>query len=103
MTLTQFNAFVRKLTIGSKALITTIATGTSLMQVQEARDFVIKHTVAHPHIASVTAGVFGVLVVLHNPQVQKFLHIEQETTVTQPDGATETRSTATSVTLPPTP
>lgn len=90
ITIVKFNAFLRRLSIGSKALITTIATGTSLMQVQEARDIVIKHTIAHPRIASLAGGVFGILVVLHNPQVQKFLHIEQETVSDGKNTATST-------------
>jgi hypothetical protein len=80
LTVQKFHAFLRRLTIGSKALITFIATGTSLMQIQQARDFVIKNTVAHPHVASLAGGLLGIMVVLHNPQVQKFLHIEQQTT-----------------------
>lgn len=99
LTVQKFNAFLRKLTIGSKALITSIVTGTSLMQVQEARDFVIKNTVAHPHIASIAGGVLAVLVVLHNPQVQKFLHIEEETAVVDKSGATATTNTSTDITL----
>lgn len=97
LTVQKFNAFLRKLTIGSKALITFIATGTSLMQIQEARDFVIKHTLAHPRIASISGGVLAIMVVLHNPQVQKFLHIEQESTGTTPDG-TQVK-TATDITV----
>lgn len=94
VTILKFNAFLRQLTIGSKTLITFIATGTSLMQIQQARDFVILHTVSHPRLASITAGVFGILVVLHNPQVQKFLHIEQ-VTVTDPTGASTTDTNVT--------
>lgn len=90
LTLAKFQAALRKLTISSKALIASIATGTSLMQVQEARDFVIKHTTAHPRITSIAGGIFGILVVLHNPQVQKFLHIEQETVTDGKNTATST-------------
>lgn len=90
ITIVKFRAALRKMTISSKALIASIATGTSLMQIQEARDFVIKHTVAHPRVASLAGGVFGILVVLHNPQVQKFLHIEQETVTDGTNTATAT-------------
>lgn len=82
ITVDTFKSGLRRLTIGTKTMITTIVTGTSLVQVQEIRDFVIKHTVAHPRLSSIGLGVIGVLVVLHNPKVQKFLHIE----VDQPIG-----------------
>lgn len=93
LTIAKFNAALRRLTIGSKALIASIATGTSLMQIQQARDFVIPHALAHPRLVSFASGFFGILVVLHNPQVQKFLHIEQETTGSAPDGTPTTTST----------
>lgn len=86
VTLDQAKAFLRKLTIGSKSMITTIVGSVSILQIQEARDFVIKNTVAHPHIATIAVGILGVLTVLHNPTVQKVLHIEETTNVQLPDG-----------------
>jgi hypothetical protein len=86
-------AAIRQLTIGTKTLLTSIVTGTTVLQIQEARDFVIKNTVTHPHIASIAGGVFAVLIVLHNPKVQKFLHIEQETTSSSPNGTPVTTNT----------
>lgn len=93
ITLAKFKAGIRSLTVGTKTLLGSIVTGTSLMQIADARDFVIRHTIAHPRITSLGVGVLAVLTVLHNPQVQKFLHIEQETTGTADDGTQTTTTT----------
>lgn len=84
-----------KFTISTKAAVAAVATGTSLMQIQEVRDFVIKHTVGHPKIASLAAGILGVLTLLHNPTVQKILHIEQKTDIKLPGGGTTPATTTT--------
>lgn len=93
LTLAKIKAGIRQLTIGSKALISAIVTGTSLMQIQEARDFVIMHASAHPRVVSLAGGVCAILIVLHNPKVQKFLHIEQETTGTDAAGQPQITNT----------
>lgn len=85
-TLNQFKSALSGLTISTKALLSAIVTGTSVLQIQEARDFAIKHASAHPRIVSIASGICGILVVLHNPKVQKFLHIEPGTPVTLPAG-----------------
>lgn len=103
ITLTKFRSAIRQLTVSTKTLLTFIVTSTSLAQITEVRDFVIKHTVAHPRLTSVGVGVCGVLVVLHNPKVQQFLHIEEETNVDLPDGSSANVHTDTTVTPPSTP
>lgn len=95
LTIVKFNSFLRQLTIGSKTIVSAIVTGTSLMQIQQARDFVIKNTVAHPRISSIAMGVLAILTVLHNPKVQKFLHIDEQKTVALPGGAVEVTNTST--------
>lgn len=95
ITLTQVRSFIGKISISTKTLIGAVVTGTSLLQIQEARDFVIKHTVAHPRIASICVGILGVLTLLHNPTVQKILHIEQTSSVELPDGKLAVANTVT--------
>lgn len=77
---------VGRLAISTKTMIGSIATGVSIMQIQEARDFVIKHTVAHPRIATIAVGILGILTLLHNPTVQKILHIAPGTPIDLPAG-----------------
>ena len=73
----QISSAARRLTISTKALVSSIVAGTTLLQVQQLRDFAIKLTLKHPHISSILLGAAGVLTALHNPKVQKFLHLEQ--------------------------
>lgn len=95
MNVQQISSTVRRLTISTKALVSAIVAGTSLLQVQQLRDFAIKLTLKHPHVSSILIGAAGVLTVLHNPQVQKFLHIEQQTQIPLAGGGTATINTDT--------
>ena len=100
LSIERCKATLKRLTISTKTLIGTIITGTSLLQIQEFRDFAIKHAVAHPRIGAVVAGVAGVLTALHNPQVQRLLHIEEEAKVPLEGGGTATLKTDTTLQIP---
>lgn len=86
---------IDKIKISTKAIVTAIATGTSLLQVQEFRDFAIKLAIKHPHIGSILVGLTTIAVALHNPQVQKFLHISSTENVPLPGGQVATVTTDT--------
>jgi hypothetical protein len=100
LTLKKFRDALRGLTISTKTMISSIVASTSILQIQQARDFVIAKTVAHPRITSIVMGIAAVLVVLHNPKVQKFLHIEQETNFETPAGNPVQIKTDTTVSVP---
>ncbi len=88
ITLAAAKPAIRRMTISAKTLVTAIVAGTSVLQIQEVRDFAIKNTLKHPHISSLLLGVTAVLLVLHNPQVQKLLHIQQQENIQLKDGST---------------
>jgi hypothetical protein len=51
------------------------------MQVHAVSGFVYAQTANHPRIASALTAVLGIVALLHNPQVQASLGIEQTVTV----------------------
>ncbi len=95
MNVQQITSAARRLTISTKALVSTVVAGTSLLQIQQVRDYAIKVTLSHPHISSILLGITGVLTLLHNPVVQKFLHIEQQAEIPLAGGGTATINTDT--------
>ena len=72
-------AFFKKLKASTKALILAVVFGPiSVTQLEQARDFCIPKLVHHPKLAGLAVAVFGLAILLHRPQVQKFLKHEPD-------------------------
>jgi hypothetical protein len=71
-----------KAKVSTKALIGMLLTFGSLMQIPAVNSFVAPLIAHHPHIASIIGTLLGIYAVLHNPQVQQVLHLNQPVELT---------------------
>lgn len=67
-----------KLKASTWALLSFFLVNISLTQVEQARDFIVPKLVHYPKLAGIVLSLFGIAILLHRPQVQKF--IEQAST-----------------------
>jgi hypothetical protein len=85
------------------ALIVLIASGTFGVQVEWVQRHIAPLVSSHPHLSFLTAGIIGVLSLIHNPVAQKVakqVFIDELTT--NADGSTEQKTLAETTTPPAT-
>lgn len=63
--------------VSTKSLIGVLTTLSALWQIEQVRDFVISQVHAHPHWAGGAAFIGSLWTLLHNPQVEKTLGIDE--------------------------
>lgn len=69
---------MKNIRVSTKTIMGVLTALTALWQVQEVRDFVIGSVHSHPHLASVVGFIGSILALLHNPQVQQALGLEEK-------------------------
>ena len=74
-------AALRNLRVSTKSLVSALFAFGAAMQIPAVSTFVYQQTASHPRIASALTAVLGIVALLHNPQVQAALGIEQTVTV----------------------
>jgi hypothetical protein len=67
-----------KLKVSTKSMISAVLAFGGIMQIPAVSSAVLKITTTHPAIASIVGALMGVYAVLHNPQVESALGIEDD-------------------------
>ena len=70
----------------TQAMVGSLVVLGSLFQIPVVHDFLLAQAAGHPHLLGVLGTVFGVIGLLHNPQVQAVLHAQGK-----PDWMTTTK------------
>lgn len=74
-------AALKNIKLSTKSIVSALLGFGAAMQVPAVSTFVYAQTASHPRIASAITVLMGVVALLHNPQVQTVLGIEQTVTV----------------------
>jgi hypothetical protein len=64
--------------VSTKSLLGVFTAAGALWQIQPVRDFVMVQVHAHPHWAGAVGWVSGLWALLHNPEVQQALGLQDE-------------------------
>ncbi len=72
---------VKNMRLSTKSLVAALTAFGALMQVPAVSGFVYKLTAAHPNVAGALTALVGIAALLHNPQVQAILGVQQTVTV----------------------